>query len=139
MQGDRQKLVNVLKAELAFLESGGYWSVSCPSWRAPLIFEDSPTCLRSSGAPQPSPCSECVLAPLVPEEHLLERFPCRHIPLNEKGETLDSLYHVSSQEKVESAVARWLRAKVSELQDSEPGTAISSSVGGKQSIRARPL
>jgi len=137
MQGDRQKLVNALKAELAFLESGGYWSVGCPSWRAPLIFEDSPTCLRWSGKAQPSPCSECVLASFVPRDQLLETFPCRHIPLNEKGETLDSLYHLGSQEKVESAVARWLRDKISELQNSEPGMETSCSEGGKQSVRGR--
>jgi hypothetical protein len=116
MKGDRQQLLRVLRAELAFLESGGYWSVSLPSWRAPLIFEDSPTCLRYSRPQETSPCSQCVLAPLVPVDKMASRFPCRHIPLNEQGETLNSLYGEGIQEKVESAVARWLRAKIGELE-----------------------
>lgn len=119
MRGDGRNLVSVLKAELAFLESGGYWSVRSPSSRAPLIFEDSPTCLRYGSRQQAGPCSECVLAPLVPADHIFDKVPCRHIPLNEQGETLDSLYRSVTQEKIESAVARWLRVKISELGGSE--------------------
>jgi len=116
MSGHRQELLKVLRAELAFLESGGYWSVCLPSWRAPLIFEDSPTCLRYNRPQKTSPCSQCVLAPLVPVDKMVSRFPCRHIPLNEQGETLDSLYGLGIQEKIESAVANWLRAKIGELE-----------------------
>jgi hypothetical protein len=39
--------------------------------------------------------------------------------LNEQGETLHSLYGSASQERVESAVAKWLRAKISELEDAD--------------------
>jgi len=119
MKGDRQRLIDALKAELAFLEAGGYWNASLPSWRAPLIFQDSPTCLRHNRPQDARPCSECVLGPLVPADQAAKQFPCRHIPLNEQGETLDSLYGSGSQERVESAVANWLRAKISELQDAE--------------------
>jgi hypothetical protein len=138
MQDDRQKLVRVLKAELAFLESGGYWSVGLPSWRDPLIFEDSPTCLRRNRTEQASPCSECALSQLVPREHVFKKVPCRHIPLNEPGETLDSLYRSTSQEKVESTVARWLRTKICELQESEPSTETSCSGRGSIQARAQP-
>jgi len=39
--------------------------------------------------------------------------------LNEQGETLDSLYGAGCQERVESAVAKWLRAKISELEEAD--------------------
>jgi len=132
MRGDGPNLVHVLKAELAFLESGGYWSVRSPSNRAPLIFEDSPTCLRYESAQQASPCSECALAPLVPGDHIFDKVPCRHIPLNDQGETLDSLYRSATQEKIESAVARWLRVKISELEGSKP-----TSGEGEEPIQVR--
>ena len=119
MRGDGQNLVSVLKAELAFLESGGYWSVRSPSSRGPLIFEDSPTCLGYGSRQPASSCAECVLAPLVPADRLFDKVPCRHIPLNDQGETLDSLYRSVTQERIESAVARWLRVKISELEGSE--------------------
>jgi len=118
MKDDRQQLVSALRAELAFLEAGGYWNVNLPSRRAPLIFQDSPTCLRYNRPHDRRPCSECILAPLVPADQISKQFPCRHIPLNEQGDTLDSL-HGSGQEEVESAVAGWLRAKISELEDAD--------------------
>jgi len=119
MKGDRQQLVSALQTELTFLEAGGYWNVNVPSRRAPLVFQDSPTCLRYSHPQNPSPCSECILAPLVPADQISNEFPCRHIPLNEQGETLDSLYGSAAQEEVESAVAKWLRAKISELRQAD--------------------
>jgi hypothetical protein len=113
---DRRNLVPVLKSELAFLERGGYWSESVPSWRAPLIFQDSPTCLNVSREANANPCSKCALMQFVPSEHVTAKFPCRHIPLNQQGETLESLYHSGTQEEIETAVAKWLRAKIRELE-----------------------
>jgi hypothetical protein len=134
MQPDRQELVKALKAELAFLESGGYWNVRSPSWRAPSIFEDSPTCLRYNRPRETSPCSKCVLAQLVPADQILQKVPCRHIPLNEEGETLESLYRSASQEKVESTVAKWLRAKIGELEDSSAAGRQDRREGRAQSV-----
>jgi hypothetical protein len=118
MKDDRRQLMGALEAQLAFLEAGGYWNANLAPWRAPLIFQDSPTCLRYNRPHETRPCSECVLAPLVPADQISKEFPCRHIPLNEQGETLDSL-HGSGQEEVESVVAEWLRAKISELQEGD--------------------
>jgi hypothetical protein len=117
VKGNHRDLVSVLKSELAFLESGGYWSDRLPSWRTPLILEDSPTCLNFNRTADRRPCRECILMQLVPGEHVSEKVPCRHIPLNEQGETLDSLYRSSTQEEIETVVANWLRAKIHELED----------------------
>lgn len=116
MTGDNRKLVSVLKAELKFLESGGYWSDRLPSWRAAFILEDSPTCLNFGRTADRRPCRECILMQFVPADQISKKVPCRHIPLNEQGETLDSLYRSGTQEEIETAVAKWLRARIRELE-----------------------
>src|SRR5208282_3360582 len=113
---DSRNLLGVLKAELDFLEKGGYRSTGSSSWRPQFIFEDSPTCLNPNAPAQRRPCSECVLMQLVPPERNRERVPCRHIRLNEQGETLDSLYRSGTPEEIEATVAKWLRAKIQELE-----------------------
>jgi hypothetical protein len=47
----------------------------------------------------------------------LEQAPCRHIPLNDEGETLDSLYNTGTDDEVETAVAKWLRAEIRALEN----------------------
>ena len=46
MPKDDRKLLSVLKAELAFLEQGGYRNLPSSPWRSPLVFQDSPTGLN---------------------------------------------------------------------------------------------
>jgi len=43
--------------------------------------------------------------------------PCRHIPFNEKGETIDSLEKTGDREKVEAALKSWLVNKIETLQN----------------------
>jgi hypothetical protein len=64
----------------------------------------------------PGPCSDCVLMPLVPLERAPERIPCRHIPLNVSGETLDSLYQHINQNEIGETVGGWLRAIIQRLE-----------------------
>jgi hypothetical protein len=56
----------------------------------------------------------------VPAERASEVIPCRHIPLNEHGQTLESLSGTGTQEEVETALARWLRTKIGELEATTP-------------------
>lgn len=42
----RRDLLEVLKAELEFLNTGGYARVPGSSWRPAYIFEDSPACMN---------------------------------------------------------------------------------------------
>ena len=67
----------------------------------------------------PGPCCDCVLIQLVPPERRAEKIPCRHIPFNESGETLDSLYRCSNQNKTEETVGNWLRATIQHLEKNE--------------------
>ena len=101
MRKDERDILEVLKAELAFLEKGGYVRSPHESWRQPLIFEDSPSCANYDSANHSVPCSECVLFSLVPPQFRGKQIPCRHIPFNAEGETLDSLGPCSEQFEIE--------------------------------------
>ena len=54
---------------------------------------------------------------LVPPERRSEKFPCRHIPLDASGQTLDSLYRQCHQQEVEGTVGKWLRATIERLEE----------------------
>src|SRR5260370_13935945 len=116
MQKDERDLLEVLKFELQFLEDGGYGRSPSARWRPQLIFEDSPTCMNSNSA-EHSPCSDCVLIRLVPPEFRSAQLPCRHIRLDESGETLDSLYRYGDQGEIEAVVGGWLRATIQRLEE----------------------
>jgi hypothetical protein len=121
MPNDDRDLLDVLKFELNFLEKGGYGRSPREPWRSQLVFEDSPTCMNYDTKEHPSPCGECILMDMVPRERRSETVPCRHIPLNTRGETLDSLYRYGTQHEVEEAVRGWLRATVARLEEEREG------------------
>ena len=109
MQTDERDLLEVLRFELNFLEKGGYGRSPREAWRPQFIFEDSPTCMNYDSKENPEPCSHCVLMQLVPPGFRSAKTPCRHIPLNEAGESLDSLYRYDDQPEIEESVGNWLR------------------------------
>jgi hypothetical protein len=49
---------------------------------------------------------------LIPEDFRDRNIPCRYIPLNESGETIESFYLTGTQEEQESAVAHWLKTTI---------------------------
>ena len=122
-----ERVLKVLRAELRFLERGGYHAASHGDWRPHLIFEDSPTCPNSDDrGRKPSnqalaPCTGCALFSFIPAERRKEHSPCRHIVLNECGETIDSLYRQGTEEELELAVLEWLRNTIQAL-NSEVGS-----------------
>ncbi len=116
MQKDERDLLEVLKFELKFLEDGGYGRSPNARWQAQLIFEDSPTCMNFNSQEQ-GPCSECVLIQLVPPEFRSAEIPCRHIPFDKSGETLDSLYRYGDQGEIEEVFGNWLRATILRLEE----------------------
>jgi hypothetical protein len=116
MYKDERDLVDVLKAELGFLEKGGYGRSPRESWRQPLIFEDSPSCMNYDSKDRAEPCSSCVLFQLVPPQFRGKQIPCRHIPFNAEGETLDLLGRYSDQFKVEGIFGNWLRTTIATVE-----------------------
>jgi hypothetical protein len=115
--------LSVLIKELEFLESGGYRLQM--GWRPALVFEDSPTCpkLPHSGCPN----AQCALLDLVPVANRAQVVPCRYIPLNRAGETLQTMYQTATQEEIENTVREWLRKTIEEVkQAAELGAAKSN-------------
>ena len=116
MLNDARGLLDVLQAELEFVEKGGYRNTARAAWRPHFVFQDSPTCLNFDSTKPTKPCSDCVLMKLIPEDAHGRKVPCRYIPLNERGETIDSFYRTGTQEELEAAVAKWLKATIDRLE-----------------------
>ncbi|HXW57791.1 MAG TPA: hypothetical protein VEJ67_18710 [Candidatus Cybelea sp.] len=113
---DERDLLEVLKFELNFLEKGGYGRSPKERWRGWLVFEDSPTCMNYDSKTRREPCQECALMRLVPPEARSENIPCRHIPLTQTGETLESMYRCAEEYEIEETVRNWLRTTIERLE-----------------------
>ena len=105
--------VQALRNELQFVQKGGYRAPLV--WRSPLIFEDSPTCPKEGCSACPD--ADCVLMSFVPKECRHEPVLCRHIPLNEIGETLDSLYRTGTSEEIEQTLESWLLKTIGQFEE----------------------
>ena len=130
MSNDKRDLVTVLKAELEFVEKGGYRNTSLSAWRPQFIFQDSPTCLNFDSAKPPRSCTECALIQLVPANLRGRNLPCRYIPLNPQGENIDSFYRSGTREELESALRKWLVTALQHLEDPQHS---------QKSVRAQAL
>ncbi len=116
---DRQKLTQILRAELAFLEDGGYRRQPRYPWRPNFVFQDSPTCINYHGEIEHRPCQGCPLMAFVPADRQNAQYPCRHIPLNERGETVNSFYEWGTDDELEMALDDWLNRTIHELESEE--------------------
>ena len=116
---DGQELTELLRAELKFVEGGGYRRRPRFPFRPNFIFEDSPTCFGvrrendETGAPV---CQQCPLMAFVPEDSREKHFPCRHIDLTGEGGTVNSFYEYGTEEELETALTGWLKRKIEELE-----------------------
>ena len=115
MRKDKRDLLDVLKRELEFVEKGGYQDPRA-AWRPQFMFQDSPTCLNLKSSKLPAPCIDCAMMQLVPADSQQKLFPCRYIPLNEQGETLDLLYRTGTQKEVETVFGDWLKTTIVRLE-----------------------
>jgi hypothetical protein len=109
---DIRDILEVLRFELKFAEDGGYGRSPRAPWRAPSIFEDSPTCPNFNDRGRPLPCAECLLIEFVPQTEREKELPCRLIPLTQHGETIEDLYRSGTQEELEEALTGWLRRQI---------------------------
>lgn len=122
MTKDNRDLLDVLKAELKFVEKGGYRHTARVPWRPQFIFQDSPTCLNFDSTRPSRPCSDCILMQFVPEDSRSKKIPCRYIPLTEAGETIESFYNTGTQKELEAAVRQWLGTTVDRLEGEKGGS-----------------
>ena len=116
METNRQTVVEHLRRELEFLDGGGYRKHPRSAWRAPYIFEDSPSCPNSSDPARPHTCEECWLMRFVAPDLREEQIPCRFIELTRNGITVDSLYRCGTAAESEEALRTWLQKRIHELE-----------------------
>lgn len=116
MPTDDRDPLEVLKVELRFLEDGGYGRSPHAPRRPSLVFEDSLTCMNFNTQGDREPCESCLLMKFVPPNRASEEIPCRHIPLNDAGQTLASLYQSGNQQDIEEALRNWLLASIKRLE-----------------------
>jgi hypothetical protein len=118
---DERDVLQTLKAELAFIDSGGYRNRPRFPWRPSFVFEDSPTCINFDAKEERRPCAECLLMQFVPEDRKKLAYPCRHIPLTGSGDSVAHFYECGTEEELEEALKSWLKEKIAELQEKEKG------------------
>lgn len=123
MSRDDRSPLEVLKFELNFLEQGGYGRSPHAPWRPALMFQDSPSCLNFNEQGRPHPCEACLLTDFVPAGKQCADVPCRHIPLNAAGQTIEDLSNNATEIETHEAVAKWLRAAIAMLEQSGSGAA----------------
>jgi len=56
------------------------------------------------------------LMQLVPEGSQQRNAPCRHIPLNDQGDTLEFLYRSGTDKEIETTFTEWLKTTISRLE-----------------------
>lgn len=117
MAKDNRDPLEVLKFELEFLEAGGYGRSPRTPRNPTLVFEDSLSCMNYHNKDNRQPCDDCLLMQFVPAAQRREEIPCRHIPLNESGKTIESLYRTGTQVEIEDALREWLRAAIKRLEE----------------------
>jgi hypothetical protein len=124
MSEDDRDSLEVLKAELDFIEKGGYGrSVKTP-WQPTSVFQDSPSCLNLGDLERSHPCNECLLIDFVPPEERTEDVPCHHIPLDSIGRTIDELEWNANQRETEDSVKNWLRTTIKRLEEQKLAKAV---------------
>ena len=112
MNEDRGTILEQLKKELAFLDSGGYKHSPRSSWRTAYIFEESPSCPNHSDRARPHLCENCWLMEFVVPELRNEQVPCRFVQLAANGVTVDSLYRCGTVDESEEALRNWLQQHI---------------------------
>ena len=118
MAHDERDILEVLKSELEFIEKGGYGRSPREPWKAISAFQDSLSCLNYADPKRPYPCEACLLTSFVPKDEREESVPCHFIPLNEAGDTIDSLERRGDQQRLEQELKRWLEAAIKRIEDS---------------------
>ena len=115
---DKPEMIEQLKFEIEMIEKGGYYpSVRDESKRAPEIFRDSITCLNVGLAEKQHTCTSCFLSEFAPPEVRLSGGDiCHMIPLNDRGDTVESLKTEGDPYKLQAIVLSWLKKTVAKLE-----------------------
>lgn len=114
---DTKEMIDKLKFEIEMIEKGRYFPSVREPRRNPEIFRDTITCLNVGLEEKKYPCSSCFLSEFVPPEFRDSAgIICHKIPLNEKGDTIESLKADEDPYKLQGAVLAWLKNTVRTLE-----------------------
>src|SRR5215813_1561059 len=116
MDSTRQKVLQRLKDEIAFLDSGGYRRSPNFPWRARYIFEESPSCPNFGKRTRPCRCVDCWLMEFVVSDRHTDQVPCRFVQLTHLGVTVESLYRYGTLQETEETLRAWLQERIRELE-----------------------
>lgn len=116
MARDDRDILDILKFELEFLESGGYGRSVRTPWKESSIFQDSLTCINFGDPARSRPHCECLLMDFVPEDRRSTSIPCHHIPLTEDGKTVGALEQSGPGDDLQEAVKKWLRKTIQQIE-----------------------
>ena len=116
MAKDGREILEVLQAELDFIEKGGYGRSVRTPWLPKSIFQDSLTCLNYGYPFRAHPCSECHLLDFAAPEHRAEMVPCHFIPLDKTGNTIAELESEGNDLRAQNLVRQWLRTQINQIQ-----------------------
>ena len=117
MSTDDRDILDTLRAELSYIEAGGYGRRVRTPHLPTSVFQDSLTCINFGYPYRAHPCSECFLSDFVPAEAQTAPVPCHHIPLDADGTTVEELDARDNESRKEEAVKRWLRERISEIEE----------------------
>jgi hypothetical protein len=121
MSKEDRDTLEVFKAELDFIEHGGYGRSVRTPWKPTSIFRDSLSCLNFGDPNQTHPCKECLLIDFVPPEARTQSLPCHHIPLNERGGTVETIEQSATQSELEESIKTWLRKRINQFEEERAG------------------
>lgn len=114
---DKIEMIQQLKFEVEMIEKGGYHPSVREARREPEIFRDSITCLNVGLEEKEHACSSCFLSEFAPAEVRNSSGDiCHQIPLNEKGDTVESLKTEGDPYKLQAAVLEWLKKTIAKLE-----------------------
>jgi hypothetical protein len=118
MSFDKKEMIEQLKFEIRMIEQGGYDPSVREPRQNPEIFRDSITCLNAGLEEKELPCSSCFLSEFAPPEVRNSTGDiCHKIPLNEKGDTVESLKAEDDPQKLQTTVLGWLKRTVAKLEE----------------------
>ena len=115
-RAQKQHMLEQLKLEREFVGRGGYHASVRDPRREPTHLRDSVTCLNVNKSEDLEPCDRCFWYDLVPEERRDREMPCRHIPLDAQGNTVESLDARGRREEAEEKLLAWLDQTIARLE-----------------------
>jgi len=117
MAFDKREMIEQLKFEIQMIENGRYYPSVREPRQNPEIFRDSITCLNVGLEEKEHACSSCFLSEFAPPELRNSQGDiCHKIPLNEKGDTVESLKAEDDPYKLQATVVGWLKKTVAKLE-----------------------